>query len=348
MKLFTYFGLTVMVVALLGCPSDSKEDPKPNIGNEQFTTCQSGLITYYKTETPSRLFDVKIEYEFDKLGLIRKLQATFSGKYFSREGGKKPFIQTTNYTYSTDGFLLSQETTVQNPSELEDTWVFNDQKHEYQNGKLIKTHYLFKTAFRNDSFGVRDPYTYTYDYDNNGRLISYTEKMDEYDISRNYLYGYDSKGQLNSYKFITTGNSTSYTYIFSDGKVFERIYDRYNEKTKYFYDNEGQLIKEETQTNNGGLRRTEYLYDNKERPTSYLDLKFGPGFEWKVKPFKGHPIIPNLFGERKHNLVEVKSNGYSDSYAYQYNSSGLPIEIMKKSQGTYAEEPSKTVIEYCK
>lgn len=344
MKLFIYLGLLTMVFALSGCPFESKNDsPSPQVSSSKDTTCQSGLVRHFRQDQNGKIYDVKYEYEFNKLGYISKIKSSFSGDHINPKVGSKPLIQTAFFLYDNDGYLLSKKTIVQNTDVLIGGWSFDNETFEYQNGKLIKAFHTDVSISANDTVGKKFPLLYTFDYDGNGRLIRRNIIIIGSEYNREYLYGYDTEGYLNSYK---EGNEFS-THVFFKGKRTETI--SYNgEKTKYFYDSENQLIKTETQLLSGKTINSNYTYDNKELPFIYLPPTIETYLIWKVNSFKGHPLIPSVWGSTKHNYVQLKSEGFDHKYVYQYNNSGKPISVTFIREETGKKSITSTiVIDYC-
>ena len=164
---------------------------------------------------------------------------------------------------------------------------------------------------------------------NNSGLIESMEVTD-FDESKIYKYNYtignDGKylyREINLYDLDGTSiNSYSIigSFIYDGNKFFGIYYDsEYNRSSFYhYYDNRGNLIKEEHYLNEKLYGTIQLFYDEKINPLESINIL--PNFSWDTFGF--------LWGNNVNNPIRVKYTNYGSdnlSISYIYNKDNKPI-----------------------
>lgn len=191
-----------------------------------------------KTETdPYSNYIYMTEYQYYEDGTIKS--ETFSSSY---DG--EPLIEEVMTLYSYDEFGNRIES-FYNYNTLSRIQIFDKNNNEikaeyYINGELNDSHesrydeygnIVYYTRHSSDSF-IED--SWSYEYDNDGNIISMREYIDTGDgthLNQEYKYEYDENG-----------NKTKYTSYYNNPELDK--YDDHSRSVEYKYDENGNLIKE--------------------------------------------------------------------------------------------------------
>lgn len=278
---------------------------------------------------------------------LNKIEPTFlsSGhlamaKFIFKSDKSDPSTAQISYTYNKEGYLVSRTTTVVSETGGVPEQVVKE-KFEYQDGRLVKTTSTYNTD--RDFKRVPDySLVSLFEYNTQGRLISY-KKVDQNGAEQiREVFGYDGKGQINVYTKFSANEPTSADHTYVDGRAVKIIVKR-NNVISYTvdleYDAEGNMTKSTIKYASGVGYSTTYKYDNKKVPKD-LALFFlaytAPNnsglvgtFDYLI--FKGHPKGPLESGGLTHNLLSAQNSyGDNEAYTYLYNAEGYPIETIYK------------------
>ena len=186
--------------------------------------------------------------------------------------GSSPVTRTTTYTYN----ALGQITLIDGPrTEVTDVTTFeyypNDPSQGLNRGMLKKIidSFGYETSFSQyNAFGRHGESTdangviTTFSYDSPGRLTSRTTAG--YTTS----FEYDSVGNLT---VIHLPGAREITYTYTSADLLEKIEDNSGNYINYFYNTEGNRVREETHDLNGILKRyTDFEFDDLNRLTKTI------------------------------------------------------------------------------
>ena len=192
----------------------------------------------------------------------------------------------------------------------DDTVVFQRLEYVFDNDNLIRTiqsrkefQDTIEIIYKNgivDGLNISNNYVVNFIRDDDGRVI---ESRADFDSHYSYFLRYDEKGRLDA-----------------------RFSKFHNDTTFYTYDDNDNLIKEETKQNNTGyIYITENTYIDKPNHMHFLSTYF---------PFD--PTSKSLIEQvRKYITVNGKRelfDGYD--YVYEFNSNGLPVKQVSQ-QASY-------------
>jgi YD repeat-containing protein len=334
-----------LVLTLLSC--DNK-NPEP--GLEQTIDCNHQMIAREKAvseyRTDGTINEVDISYDpiFDAHHRLEQLKFTFHAEGYPGRG--VAFFY--HYHFDDEGYLVSRTSELENQQSLIDVFILIDKFYTYQNGMLTQIDSRGIEYTPNGSKPLTNVVT-RYRYDGNKRLIEQTEIGDQPgDNERKYTYQYDAQGRLKGYH-VDDGTRDQYTIV--DEKIAVMTIPFNSEMTfesHFTYDDKGQRKSERVYHNKAWQNTTEYFYDDQKRPISFVNFYSDGG---PLDQLKGHPVIPNVHGERHNNILTVSYfNGYqryiSSESTITYASNGRPAKIVSRGLEADGTERSKTTTNY--
>ena len=214
----------------------------------RFTDHTIGKNTLYRYDTNGRLVSI-VEYDEGALPAYQEFKTTLS--------------------YNDKGQLGLQTHYLNNPDEdALKTWSFSYSYTYNSDGSIKKRTLSTSTANGQETFGYDD-----YDRLIGKQFVGYLTSNTSTKFTNQILYTYSNyndrtSGQVKTYQSKTNKYSAlTYTYTYDmDGNITRIVYST-GKEIRYFYDNLGQLVRED----NGFYNRTfVYTYDNAGNITSRI------------------------------------------------------------------------------
>jgi hypothetical protein len=318
--------VTAMLLVVISCSDDNPTPAAPPVVQ---STCkvktQTSSGTGTESATVTYTYNHTFTYTYDQDGNQTGVNSSY--KYDYSDGKKAVSTIAEKNVFDKNGFILSK--TSQYSSTNRDGVASNSSNdHAYTYDKER----LSKESITSITDGKTKDYSFSYEYDMDGRLTKFISTYD------------------NSYsKFEWNGNMLlKLTHVDKFGKT-ETPFVEYNQA--------GLLIKS-VETWSGGTDEMRYQYDaagNEVRSERYINAKpssaYTQEYDTKDSPFiqlygkpKGHPTIPGTQSEYapKHNVI--KSVYYNANittgqlevenmtlYTIDYNARNLPVEVVSKT-----------------
>lgn len=219
-------------------PAKTEEEPK----SEAYEVVRTQFFNNSETYSETGLW-------FDENGNMIKNVLTWGDAIITHE-----------YKYDEDGNLIEEKR-----DDMGGFYRITTYEYDFDgNGNLTEKRVYENTDnYYSDSNSNAESYcVYTYEYDNDGRLIK--EICDNPESEWNasvIIYTYDSQGRLSAEEHVNIGYTVSYKY---DGDLLVEMTSSSDESTYttvYTYDDKGNLIKEEYVDAFGDRHFTIYEYD---------------------------------------------------------------------------------------
>ena len=288
------------------------------IGRLEKVTPASGNATSYSGVTNAE----EVEYTYDDALRLSTITTDSTVYTFTYDGfGNSTSVSAGNNTlatyeyYPNNGKLkkinygngFSEEYVYGNLEKATEVW------YNYSNGTRTKAY-----SYEYDSnSGSLEKFTdhingkvTTYNYDLNGRFVSYTEtKSSNSSYKNQYSVDYDDHGRV-----IYAANIIDYLVSSTSYNAFVQ--------TRYQYNNNGTLEYEDTSFTGGGSIKSNYSYDELLRPTSISSVAGSFNHTVNYTYYSNSTKTENLISTYKSTV-----NGVATTFGYTYDSKGNITKI---------------------
>jgi YD repeat-containing protein len=301
------------------CKKNNETTPENTCKLTQYTntsTTATGTSNYTQT------------YDYNDKGLMSGSSGTSQNK--DKSGNQLTTgSSSTSYQYDADGYLIKQLYQRQGTSKADgSTTESSTTDYQYQNGRLTKRTYTSTQTAKGKT--TTDGYVFTYEYDAEGNNIKFSYTKSGAATSSAILYEWKDK-KLTKITNIDGGTQTiPFIEVNANGYITKQI-NTDGRETRYTYDSEGSVIRQENWYGGKKTGAYEYEYDAQKDWGVLSD----PVFKWLPKNnFNGL----NLHNPTKYTYFNVDGSGQetigsSTSYSYQYNTKGYPTGYSGNSTG---------------
>jgi len=192
---------------------------------------------------------------------------------------------------------------------------------------------MSKVEYDDGEQGEKAVYTYT--YNENGLPTKGTMEYSYKDMSQtmDIEYFYDANDNLIK---ITEGGETSYEYTYDENNhLIKEIYVGSNDKTEYFYNENGVLTKKEV-TEHGDREVYDYIYDSKGNLIKAVVSEYwgvGPDGKPSEEP---HDVSEYEYGYDANGMLIKEPKEYW-THEYTYDSNGILMKEKKVSMHGFGE-----------
>jgi hypothetical protein len=326
------YGLIALSVVIFACSSDDK-DPEPEVTppptNVTPTACKITTVTGNSAgkydATKNYTLNNKLTYGYDDKGNLISSTALYN--YSFSDGTSSTSSTSTSNQFNDEGFVI--RSLYSGNSTNSDKTVSNytrNTDYQYENGRLTKE--IHATS---DNGKAMD-YTFSYEYDSEGRLTkvssTYNNSYTKYEWSGNKLL---KMTDVDAY-----GKSESPFLEFNADGLLAKSIETYGSSTdemRYTYDSRGNNIRTERHINAKPSSAWTNEFDGKKNA-------YGPSYE----KFKGHPNVIRTQPEYAPKENTTKSSYYqanfvtgawelssSSTYTYDYNEQDFPVDQITKN-----------------
>jgi hypothetical protein len=327
-KYFLKFFLPSMILLIISCSSDDPAPASPSV-IELPAQCkvqrQTIAGTGRESATITYTYDFLFIYTYDESGNQVGSNSTY--KYIYSDGKTATSSSAVSNQFDENGFIIRR---VHHYSSTNKDGIASNSstntEYTYAQERLIKESHTI-----NENGKIRE-YSFSYEYDTEGKLIkvnnTYDNSFTKYEWNGNKI---QKMTRVDQY-----GNSNSPFLEYNNGGLLIKSIDTrggLSDEFRYQYDEEDQEIRFERYINAKPSSASAYEYDDKNNPNQQLYAKF-----------KGHPTVPgtqSIYGP-KHNMT--KSTYYtanpmtgnwevssSTLYTHDYNGKDLPTETITTS-----------------
>jgi YD repeat-containing protein len=342
-KYFLCFLFIGLITFLISCSDDDEATPAPAVipppsvcKVKSQTTSGSGT----ESATVTYTYNFAFNHTYDPAGNMLSSNSTYNYNY--SDGKTAASTISEKNVFDENGFILNK--TSQYSSTGKDGTASNSSnEHVY----TYEKDRLTKESVNSIRDGKTKDYSFSYEYDIDGKLTKFTSTYDnsyiKFEWNGNILQKMTRVDQVGN-------TNTPFLEYNQAGLLVKSIETRGSttDEYRYQYDADGQEIRFERYINAKPSSAYTTEYDNKDNPFKQLYGKF-----------KGHPTLPDTRSEYSPKRNITKSVYYTANittgewevsnttlYTNDYNGKNLPVEVVSKTLDKTGKQTNTHRISY--